>query len=87
MSDFLVELENSGMIVSSAYFGGRGDFGKEYKLKVSADLIGHSISKKFFDNLLIVIKRKNALEELKNLTKSWSQHGNWSRYSSRLKDL
>jgi Cdc6-like AAA superfamily ATPase len=43
VSDLLVELENTGILVSRAYSRGRGGYGKEYKLKVDPDIVGPSV--------------------------------------------
>ncbi len=64
VSDLLVELENSGILVSRAYSRGRGGYGKEYKLKVSPDLVGPVIGKDWFDSLVQRKARTDASERL-----------------------
>lgn len=87
VSDLLVELENSGLVVSRAYSRGRGGYGKEYKLKVSPDLIGPSIDKDFFDNLLEIRKRKDLAEKFQNLRKSLPGSRRFAKYSRLFGDL
>ncbi|MBS3926371.1 MAG: AAA family ATPase [Nitrosarchaeum sp.] len=67
VSDLLVELENSGLVVSRAYSRGRHGYGKEYKLKISPELVGPSIGKEWFDG---VIRDKEIQDELEDLKKS-----------------
>ena len=52
VSDLLVELENSGMLVSHTYSHGRHGYGKDYKLKVDPSLVGPSIDEKFYDSIM-----------------------------------
>ena len=61
-SDLLVELENSGLVVSRAYSRGRNGYGKEYKLKVSPDLVGPALDKNWFDSLVHKKPRPSATE-------------------------
>lgn len=63
-SDLLVELENSGLVVSRAYSRGRNGYGKEYKLKVSPDLVGPALDKNWFDSLVKKKPRTSATEIL-----------------------
>jgi cell division control protein 6 len=87
VSDLLVELENSGLVVSRAYSRGRGGYGKEYKLKVSPDLIGPAIDKEFFDNLLKRRRSKDLTKKLENLSKSWPRSRQFTKYSNLFGDL
>jgi cell division control protein 6 len=87
VSDLLVELENSGLVVSRAYSRGRNGYGKEYKLKVSPDLIGPSIDPDFFESL---VERKASIDTSKKLQKSLKslkRSNLWSRYSGLLDDI
>ena len=71
VSDLLVELDNSGLVVSRAYSRGRNGYGKEYKLKVSPDLVGPVIGKDWFDSLVEQKARTDEAERmLKELKKS-----------------
>ncbi len=69
VSDLLVELENSGMLVSRAYSRGRSGYGKEYKLKIDPALVGPSLDKEFYDSLIVTKTASDELEEIKKLYK------------------
>jgi len=87
VSDLLVELENTGILVSRAYSRGRGGYGKEYKLKVDPSLIGPSVNKEYYDSL---VQKKTQLDEIKELQKSMKSRGRngfSDLYPSFLKDL
>jgi len=87
VSDLLVELENSGLVVSRAYSKGRNGYGKEYKLTVSPDLVGPAVSKDYFDSL---VKRKAQLDGAKEYEKTMKSLGrkpNWLLYSKLLGDI
>ena len=70
VSDLLVELENSGMLVSRAYSRGRDGYGKEYKLKVDPSLVGPSVDGEFYDSLVRRKASHDRIEKLQKLTKS-----------------
>jgi hypothetical protein len=79
ISDLLVELENTGILVSRAYLRGRNGYGKEYKLKVDPSLVGPSVDENFYDSL---VKRKTIMEQSKSLKKivnslGRSRHGKY----------
>jgi cell division control protein 6 len=59
--DLLVEVENSGLVVSRTISRGRHGYGNEYKLKLSPDLVGPSISSKWWES---VVKKKRNDEEM-----------------------
>ena len=85
VSDLLVELENSGMLVSRAYSRGRGGYGKEYKLKIDPSLVGPSVDPEFYDSL---VKKKAAADMRENLQKLYKPLKPFKlggRYSSLLK--
>lgn len=63
ISDLLVELENTGILVSRAYSRGRNGYGKEYKLKMDPSLIGPSVNQEWWDGLINDQKRKIKLKE------------------------
>jgi len=84
VSDLLIELENSGMLVSRAYSRGRGGYGKEYKLKMDPALVGPSIDKEFYES---VIKTKMASDKLKNLQKLYKPRKLGRGFSSMFKNL
>lgn len=84
VSDLLVELENSGLVVSRAYSRGRGGYGKEYKLKVSPDLIGPAANKEWFAGM---IKTKAAQDEIIELQKSMKSRGGANRFANLSKML
>jgi len=87
VSDLLVELENSGLVVSRAYSRGRNGYGKEYKLTVSPDLVGPTVDKEYFDSL---VERKTQLDSAKEYQKRMKSLGrkrNWHLYSKLLKDF
>ncbi len=71
VSDLLVELDNSGLVVSRTYSRGRNGYGKEYKLKVSPDLVGPVIGKDWFDGIVAQKAKTDKAESLlKELKKS-----------------
>ncbi len=83
VSDLLVELENSGMLVSRAYSRGRGGYGKEYKLKVDPSLVGPSVDEEFYDSLVRRKASHDRMEKLQRLTKSnpfGRKYGLFSRF-------
>jgi len=87
VSDLLVELENSGLVISRAYSRGRHGYGKEYKLKVSPDLVGPAVDQKYFDSL---VRRKSSLDRSKAFQKrmkSLGRSSGWSRYSNLFGNL
>ena len=85
ISDLLVELENTGILVSRAYSRGRGGYGKEYKLKVDPGIVGPSVSEKFYDSQ---VQRRAEIDSLKEYRKSMKLlgRGNFANmYSGLLK--
>jgi cell division control protein 6 len=85
VSDLLVELENTGILVSRAYSRGRNGYGKEYKLKVDPSLVGPSVGEEFYDSL---VQKKTSLDEIKELQKSMKSRGKFENmYASLFKDL
>ena len=62
--DLLVELENTGLVVSRTLSRGRHGYGTEYKLKVSPYMIGPFVGKKWWEG---VDDRKQLREQLDNL--------------------
>jgi len=52
ISNLLVNLENTGIVISRAYSHGRGGYGKEYKLKVDPHLVGPFVDTGFYDSLV-----------------------------------
>ena len=87
VSDLLVELENSGLVVSRAYSRGRHGYGKEYKLKVSPDLVGPAVDKEYFDSL---VKNKVIMDKTKEIQKEMKSLGrkpNWHLYSKLLGEI
>ena len=84
VSDLLVELENSGMLISRAYSRGRGGYGKEYKLKIDPSLVGPSVDKGFYDSL---VRRKASVDITEKLQKLYKPSKFGGRFSSLLKDF
>ncbi|MHA7646489.1 Cdc6/Cdc18 family protein [Nitrosopumilus sp. S4] len=87
VSDLLVELENTGILVSRAYSRGRGGYGKEYKLKVDPSLVGPSVNKEFYDSQ---VKRRAQVDEIKDLQSIFKSRGRKNlsgMYSKLLKDF
>ena len=72
VSDLLVELENSGLVVSRAYSRGRNGYGKEYKLKISPELVGPSIDSEWFDSILRIRASRDRAKKLEKLLPSSS---------------
>jgi cell division control protein 6 len=90
ISDLLVELENTGILVSRSYSRGRNGYGKEYKLKVDPSLVGPSVDKEFYDSIMKQKAKRDSLESLQKLAKS-SRFGKRTsllgRYANLFKDV
>jgi len=87
VSDLLVELENTGILVSRAYSRGRGGYGKEYKLKVDPGIVGPSVSEEFYDSQIRRRAKEDNIREYQKLLKSRGRHSFANIYSGLLKDL
>ena len=83
--DLLVELDNSGLLVSRAYSSGRNGYGKEYKLKVSPELVGPEVNPEYFDALM-KHRQFNDLMKLKEKHMK-SRKIRLGRYSNYYKNL
>ena len=83
VSDLLVELENSGLVISRAYSSGRNGYGKEYKLKVSPELIGPEIGKEYYESLVNRKKFMDMQKANQKRLKALDRSG-LGRYSSLL---
>jgi cell division control protein 6 len=86
VSDLLVELENSGLVVSRAYSRGRHGYGKEYKLKVSPDLVGSAVNQEWFDGIIRKRKSRDLAKKLEKTMKS-SRSGLFNRYTKLLSGI
>ncbi len=62
--DLLVEIENTGLVVSRTISRGRHGYGNEYKLKLSPSLIGPLVSEEWWNS---VIEKKKQLDELEDI--------------------
>jgi len=71
--DLLVEVENSGLVVSRTLSRGRQGYGTEYKLKLSPDLVGPYISSKnkWWESV-VENKRNDKLDDLISVYKGRS---------------
>lgn len=87
ISDLLMELENTGILVSRAYSRGRGGYGKEYKLKVDPGVVGPSVSEEFYDSLIKKRIEVDRLKEYQKLLKPRGRHNFANMYSRLLKDF
>jgi len=87
ISDLLVELENTGILVSRDYSRGRGGYGKEFKLKVDPGVVGPSVSKEFYDSQVKRRAEVNRLKEYQKLLKSRGRFNIANRYARLLKDF
>ena len=87
VSDLLVELENTGILVSRAYSRGRNGYGKEYKLKIDPILVGPSVGEEFYVSLLERKQRADRIKEYQKLMKSKGRHNLANLYSKLLKDF
>ncbi|MEX0861690.1 hypothetical protein [Nitrosopumilus sp.] len=87
VSDLLVELENTGILVSRAYSRGRGGYGKEYKLKVDPSIVGPSVSEEFYDSQVRRRTEADKFKEYQKLLKSSGRHNYANMYSRLLKDF
>lgn len=52
VSDLLVDLGNSGLVESRTISQGRGGYGTQYKLKLSPDMVGPFVGKKWWDGMV-----------------------------------
>lgn len=84
ISDLLVELENSGLLISRAYSRGRNGYGKEYKLNVSPELVGPSIDKDWFDSILSIRASRDRRKRMEKLIKPSKRFGRYSNLFSNL---
>lgn len=84
ISDLLVELENSWLLVTRAYSRGRNGYGKEYKLKVSPELIGPSIDQGWFNSVMSLRASRDRAKKMEKLIKPSKRFG---RYSSTFSGL
>jgi len=87
VSDLLVELENTGILISRAYSRGRGGYGKEYKLKVDPGIVGPLVNEEFYDSQIRRRAKEDNLREYQKLLKSRGRHSFANIYSGLLKDL
>lgn len=62
--DLLIELENTGLVISRTISRGRHGYGTEYRLKVSPDIVAPIINSKWWDELVKNKLEKEAIEEL-----------------------
>jgi len=51
--DLLVEIKNSGLVESRTLSKGRGGYGTEYKLKLSPEMVGPFVDKKWWDSIVL----------------------------------
>lgn len=87
VSDLLVELENTGFLVSRAYSHGRNGYGKDYKLKVDPSLVGPSVDSDFYDSLIKKRAEIEKLQDLQSIFKSRGRNNLSKMYSEFLKDF
>jgi len=88
VADLLVELENSGLLVSRAYSKGRHGYGREYKLKISPELVGKSVDEEFLNSLMEQKEKRQRLRDLQNSMKLRGKRSRlWNLYPSLFKDL
>lgn len=87
ISDLLVELENTGILVSRAYSRGMGGYGKEYKLKVDPGVIDPSVSEKFYDSQIQRRAEADRLKGYQKLLKSRGRSNLANMYSRLFKDF
>lgn len=67
ISDLLVELENTGLVLSRTISRGRHGYGTEYKLKISPGLVGSAVDKEWWES---VVKNEIASQQLEEYSKS-----------------
>ena len=65
--DLLVELENTGLVVSRTLSRGRHGYGTEYKLKVSPYMIGPFVGKKWWESVDDTKEREEQLDMLRKI--------------------
>ncbi len=63
ITDILVKLENTGLVVSRTVSHGRYGYGNEYKLKVSPEMVGSLLDKEWWQGVLEI---KQKIERLEN---------------------
>jgi cell division control protein 6 len=78
VSELLTELENTGLAVSQTSSKGRHGYGTQYRLTVSPEIIGHAVSKEWWDG---VVAGKKAADGLQELEKSFQRMSRRSRFS------
>jgi len=88
VADLLVELENSGLLVSRAYSRGRHGYGREYKLKISPELVGKAVNEEFLNSLIEQKKKRQRIKKLEDSMKSMGKRPRLFNWRSNLfKDL
>jgi cell division control protein 6 len=88
VSDLLVELENTGILVSREYSRGRNGYGKEYKLKMDPYIIGPAVSEKWWDAIIHEKKEQTDLEnEIKNLSLFRSVRKKYAKILAKYENL
>lgn len=65
--DLLVEVKNSGLIVSRTISKGRYGYGKEYKLKLSPEMVGPIVSEEWWQRMELKKATQNQREHTRNI--------------------
>lgn len=70
--DLLIELENTGLVISRTLSRGRHGYGTEYRLKVSPYIVAPIIDAKWWDERIKSKLEREKLEELLRTAKRTS---------------
>ena len=74
--DLLVEVQNSGLVISRTLSKGRHGYGTEYKLQISPDIVGPTVSEEWWEKLVDNKKVSDEIHELrKGLSSSRKSYG------------
>ena len=70
VADLLVEIKNSGLVVSRTISKGRYGYGAEYKLKISPDMVGPQVDEKWWSGIVENKKEQDEIDDLMKNIKS-----------------
>ncbi len=79
--DLLVELENTGLVISRTLSRGRYGYGTEYKLKLSPEMVGPVIGKEWWENQIKIKENEDRMKEIDKSLKELSSVRGRRRFS------
>jgi len=79
--DLLIELENTGLVISRTLSRGRYGYGTEYKLKLSPEMVGPVVGKEWWENQIKIKENEEKMKELEKSMKELSSSRGRRRFS------